>query len=540
MDKTDENVPSSAKIGQQGRFRKVLGFQELYFISLAGIIGSAWLFGSIYGASKAGPAAIISWMISGVFVIFLALTWAEIGGMLPSAGASVRIPQYAHGQFTGFYFGWAYYISAVTVAPVEAIAIVTYASAYLPSLISNGALTTVGYLASIAIMILTFLINSFGVKFFARLNTVITWWKLAIPILTIIVALLYFYPPNFSAFGGFAPMGISPIFSAIGTAGIVFAFMGFRESLDYSGEAKNPRKDVPLAIILSVVTTIIVYTLLQLSFIGGLRWGASGLAAGDWANLATKGVYASAPFYHLMAILGIPILAIVLLVDAVISPFGTVGVYTGSSARDLFALVAGGHLHAAIGEVNKKYGIPRRAMLVNLIVGTVFIFLFPSWGPLATVVTTTTVFTQLAGATSLIVLRKHAPELKRGFKLPFANVMALLAFVMASLIVYWTTWPYTAYAFLAILIGVAVFFATKVKRGSFPYEDVKRGLWIVVYSLTIIAVSYLGSYGIDYIKFPLDFCVVAIMSVIFFFWGVRSGYETPELRELKKQEQVSS
>ncbi|MCL5067464.1 MAG: APC family permease, partial [Thaumarchaeota archaeon] len=298
-------IPSSARVGRQGRFRKVLSFQELYFISLAGIIGSAWLFGSIYGASAAGPAAVISWVIAGVFVIFLALTWSEIGGMLPSAGATVRVPQYAHGEFAGFYFGWAYYISAVTVPPVEAIAIVTYASSYVPSLTNHSVLTTEGYIASIIILILTFLINSFGVKFFARLNTTITWWKLVIPILTAVVALLYLYPPNFTSFGGFAPRGVSPIFSAIGTAGIVFAFMGFRETLDYSGEARNPGKDVPRAIILSVVTTIIVYTLLQVSFIGGIRWNASGLPAGDWANLSTTGVYASAPFYELIVILGI-------------------------------------------------------------------------------------------------------------------------------------------------------------------------------------------------------------------------------------------
>lgn len=488
----------------------------------------------------AGPAAVISWVIAGFFVIFLALTWAEVGGMFPSVGATVRVPQYAHGEFAGFYFGWAYYVSAVTVAPVEAIAIVTYASSYIPSLTEQSRLTPEGYVASIVILVATFLINSYGVKFFARFNTVITWWKLVIPVATAAVALLYFYPPNFSSFGGFTPLGVSPIFSAIGTAGIVFAFMGFRETLDYSGEARNPGKDVPRAIILSVVTTIIIYTLLQVSFVGGLRWNASGLPAGDWANLSTQGAYASAPFYELMLILGIPILATILLLDAVISPFGTVGVYTGSSSRDLFALAEAGHLHGAIGEVNKKYGVPHRAMLINLAVGILFLFMFPSWGPLATVVTTATVFTQLAGATSLVVFRRHAPGLRREFKLPFARFLAPLAFVMASLIVYWTTWPYTAYAFLIILLGVAVFFATRVRTVTFSSNDVKRGLWIVVYSLAIVALSYLGSYGRNYITFPMDFVIVAIMSVMFYYWGIRSGYETQELRRLKEQEEIDS
>jgi len=97
---------------------------------------------------------------------------------------------------------------------------------------------------------------------------------------------------------------------------------------------------------------------------------------------------------------------------------------------------------------------------------------------------------------------------------------------------------HTGYAFLAILVGVAVFFATRGKTKLFTNQDVKRGLWIVVYSVALVAVSYLGSYGANYIRFPLDFGVVIILSVLFFYWGIRSGYETKELRQLKKQEQV--
>ena len=164
---------SSARIGRQEKFRKVLSFWDIYFISLGGTIGSAWLFGSVYGAAAAGPAATLSWILGGIFVIFIALTWAEIGGMLPSTGAVVRAPQYAHGYFTGFYFGWTYYISAVAIPPVEAIAIVTYASAYVPALIKDGVLTVQGYAVGVSIMVFAFLLNSFGVRLL-RFNTGIT------------------------------------------------------------------------------------------------------------------------------------------------------------------------------------------------------------------------------------------------------------------------------------------------------------------------------------------------------------------------------
>jgi amino acid transporter len=528
-------IPASAKMGGQGKFRKVLSLRDLYFICLGSEIGSAWLFGSVYGASAAGPAAIISWLIGGIFVLFIAVNWAEVGSILPSTGAVVKIPQYTHGYFSGFYFGWAYYIAAVLVPPVESVAIVTYASAYYPPLLNNGSLAPQGYAVCILIMVLTFLLNSYGVKLLARVNNTITWWKLLVPSITAIAALLYLYPPNFTSFGGFMPNGIGPVFSAVGTAGIVFAYAGSRTALDYSGEVRNPTRDVPRAMIFSILTTIVLYTLLQAAFIGGIRWESSGLQPGDWANLATQGVYSGAPFYQLISILGISTLAMVLLFDAVISPFGTTGVYTGSSARDLYALAEGGHLSSRMSDVHKKYGIPRTALIINLIIGIFFLFAFPNWGQLATIGTTATIFTQLAGATSLTALRKNAPQLRRRFKVPASWIIAPLAFIMSSLIVYWTTWPYTGYAMFALLIGMALFMIAR-SRGSYPVSDIRHGAWIVAYSIALTLLSYLGSYGIGLIKFPWDFGIIGVMALICYYWGVRSSYRTEDIAKLMEQE----
>jgi amino acid transporter len=536
---TRTQVPPSARVGNQGRFRKVLSFRDLLFLSLGASIGSAWLFGSVYGASTAGPASIVSWLIGGVFTLLIAATWAELGGLLPSTGAVVKIPQYAHGYFAGFYIGWAYYLAAVIVPPVEAVAIVTYASAYAKSLTNDGFLTPEGYAVSISIILLTFALNSFGVKLFARFNTAITWWKLLIPAVTVVVALLYFYPPNLSSFGGFAPRGAGPIFSAVGTAGILFAYTGFRAAMDYSGEARNPRADVPRAMLWSVAVTIVLYTLLEAVFIGGIRWGASGLPAGDWAALSTAGVYASAPFYQLMIILGIGTMAALLLVTAVVSPLGTMGIYVGSSARDLFALAEGGHLSGTMNEVDRKYGVPRKALFVSLAVGIIFVFAFPNWGQLATVGTVATVFTFLAGSTSLVALRRDAPELKRSFRVPLVGVVAPLTFVMASLTVYWTTWPYTGYSVLAFIIGLALFFFAR-SRGHYPTSDIRRGLWIVAYSVLLALVSYLGSYGIGLIPFPYDFAVVSVLAVACYCWAVESYVPSQELKGLVEQEVVEA
>jgi amino acid transporter len=533
------HIPASTKIGGQSKFFKVLRLRDLYFLCLGGSIGSAWLFGSLYGASSAGPAAVISWIIGGLIALVLAATWAEIGGILPSTGAVVAVPHYSHGLFTGFYFGWAYYLSAIITPPVEAVAIVTYASAYLPSLTSGGALTLTGYAVSIGILVLTFALNYFGVKFFAKVNGVITLWKIVIPTFTILVALFYFYPPNFTSFGGFLPNGVAPVFSAVGTAGIVYAYTGFRAAMDYSGEAKDPTRDVPRAMIYSVLSAMVIYTLLQTVFIGGIRWSDSGLQAGDWAGLATISAYASAPFYKLLSILGVASVATILLVDAAVSPFGTMGVYTGSSARDLYALAEGGHLSKRMSEVHDESGIPRIALFVSLAIAIFLLLAFPNWSQLATIGTTTTMFTQLAGATSLIVLRRNADQLKRAFRVPAVKVVAPVAFVASSLVVYWTTWPYTGYSLAAFLLGLGIFMFYHFK-GAYPQSDISRGVWIVVFSICLTGLSYLGSYGRGIISFPYDFVAVGVLALGCYYWGIRSGYKTDQLTRILRQESVES
>lgn len=98
-----------------------------------------------------------------------------------------------------------------------------------------------------------------------------------------------------------------------------------------------------------------------------IRWGLLGLFLGDWANLATVGVYASAPFYHLLSVLGVAALASVLIVDSIISPLGTVGVYVCSSARDLFALAEGERVGGKVSEGNRKYGVLSGASAISTV-----------------------------------------------------------------------------------------------------------------------------------------------------------------------------
>ena len=116
----------------QPGLKRQIGPVALLFTGITGIIGSGWLFASLYAAQIAGPAAILSWLIGGGVALLLALVYAELGGMLPVAGAIARIPYFSHGSMSGFMAGWLCWIAYVATAPIEVTAVLQYASDYLP------------------------------------------------------------------------------------------------------------------------------------------------------------------------------------------------------------------------------------------------------------------------------------------------------------------------------------------------------------------------------------------------------------------------
>src|SRR5512144_1742414 len=109
-----------------GGLRRSVGFYGLMFVSLGSIIGSGWLLGALNAAEAAGPASILSWILAAAMLALLALTYAELGAAYPVAGGSARFPYYCHGPIAGFTAGWASWLQAVFIAPIEVLAAITY------------------------------------------------------------------------------------------------------------------------------------------------------------------------------------------------------------------------------------------------------------------------------------------------------------------------------------------------------------------------------------------------------------------------------
>src|ERR1700710_2233044 len=110
--------------------RREVGPFALMLTGLGSIIGSGWLFGAWHAAQLAGPGAIYSWIIGAVIILFVALTYAELGAMFPESGGAARYGHYSHGALVGFLAGWSAWIAIVSVIPVEAEASVQYMSSW--------------------------------------------------------------------------------------------------------------------------------------------------------------------------------------------------------------------------------------------------------------------------------------------------------------------------------------------------------------------------------------------------------------------------
>src|ERR1700735_3376865 len=253
-----------ATLDSEGMDRGI-SFLGLTWASEASLIGSGWLFGALTAVTIAGPSAIIAWAVASIIVGVLALVHAELGGMFPVSGGTSRFPHYAFGSFAGATFGWMSYLQAAAVAPIEVLAAVAYFShVHFARHWYNGTkLTGTGIIVAIILMALFTFVNLVGVRWLARVNNSLTWWKVLVPIVTIIVFIGWrFHGSNFHNGGGFFVKGaaVKSILLAM-PGGIIFSLLGFEQAVQLGGEARNP-KDVPKAVIVSLIIGAVISVLL--------------------------------------------------------------------------------------------------------------------------------------------------------------------------------------------------------------------------------------------------------------------------------------
>jgi amino acid transporter len=522
-------------MSNESAIRREVGAVALMFTGLGSIIGSGWLFGAWRAAQLAGPGAIYAWIIGAVVILFVALTYAELGAMFPESGGAVRYGHYSHGSLVGFLAGWAAWIAIVSVIPVEAEASVQYMSSwpwawaqalYVHAANGQGELTVPGLSIAAVLVVIYFLLNFWSVKVFASANSAITFFKLIVPAATAIALMCTgFHWENFQVgvHGGPHVGNLASVLTAVATSGIVFSYNGFQSPVNLAGEAHNPGRSVPLAIFGSIALSTVVYLMLQVAFLGAV--------APDHLHQGWAALEYSSPFAQLALALNLNWLALLLYSDAFISPSGTGTTYTATTARMIYAMERSGTAPEIMGRVHARFGIPRPAMWFNLVVSFIFLFFFRGWGKLAAVISVATIITYLVVPISVLVLRRTAPHMHRPLRVAGLQVLAPLAFVLATLMLFWARWPHTGQIMLLLVLPMPVYLYYQRKAGWPNFGQNLRGAaWLIAYLSTIVVLSWAGSKefeGHDYIGYGWDQLCVALAAMAFCLWGVRSGWRTP-------------
>ncbi|MBD0690879.1 APC family permease [Streptomyces sp. CBMA123] len=532
--------PASSTASHQN-YRRSLGTISLTAVGLGSIIGSGWLFGAERAAKLAGPASILAWVIGAAVALTIALTYSELGSMFPKAGGMVRYGQYSHGSLAGYLAAWANWIAIVSVIPGEATASVQYMSSWhygwAKALYDGKELSVSGVALASVLLLVYFALNWFAITLFAKTNTAITVFKVVVPTLTAGALLFaHFDTSHFTDHGGFAPNGWSAVFTAVATSGIVWAFNGFQSPLNLAGEARNPGKSLPKAVISSILIALVIYIALQVAFLGAVP--DDGLANG-WGGLG----YTS-PLADLAMAWGLNWLAMLLYADAFVSPSGTGMIYAATTSRMIHGVQENGHLPKIFGKVDAKTGIPRPALVLNLVVAFLFLAVFRGWGSLAEIVSVATVISYITGPVAVMALRRLAPDLPRPVKLKAMPVIAPIAMVFGSLVLYWAKWPLTGKVILLMAAGLPIWAWYELRK---PFAELKphlkAGAWMVAYLFVMAGISWAGSAdfgGHGYLPEGWDLLIVAAIGLAFYYWGVASSWANPSLAAVRRELEVEA
>src|SRR5919107_1562827 len=510
----------SGGAGAERKLHREVSSIGLLFVSLGSIIGSGWLFGALTASTIAGPAAIISWILGALVMLVLALVHAELGSMYPVAGGSTRYPHFAFGSLAGFVIGWAVWLGAVTVAPIEVLAALQYLTHYFPFLTDTAGggnlLTPIGNVIFIVLMAVFTVINLIGIRLLAESNNIIMIWKIAIPFLAVIVIMiLSFNPSNFTAAGGFAPFGIQGVLSAIALGGIIFSYQGFEQAIQLGAETRNPGRNIPLAVIGSMAVGVVLYIALQVAFLGAIDPQEE--LKNGWANLSFPGE--TGPFAGLAVLVGAGWLATLLYIDAFVSPAGTGLIYTASSSRLSFAFARNHYIPRQFGYLSER-GVPLVSIIFSFLVGFII---------------SATVIGYAAVPLAFGAMRRQEPDHPRPFRLPAGEVLAVLSFIVANLVIYWTTWDYLWKFLLAMVLGLVLLVIGHIVNPSelTPTLDWRAGSWVWPYFIGLAVISYLGPEdfgGNGVIPFGVDVLVMTIFSIAIYYYAMSVRLTPEEVR----------
>ncbi|WP_019203671.1 amino acid permease [Tsukamurella sp. 1534] len=442
-------VDSAAEHGDGPPLKRSMGLGHLTALSIGASLGTGIFVILGEATPDAGPAVIVAFVLAAVTALFSALSYAEMAGTIPVSGSSYSYAYATIGEFFAWVCGWCLLleygvsIAAVAVGWGEYIneLLSTLFDYQLPAAIAappgEGGVINV---PAMVIVALACVILMGGAKESARLNTAMVILKVCVLVFFCAIAFTAFKAGNLSPF---MPFGVSGVTTA--AALVFFSYIGFDAASTAGNEAKNPRRDLPRAIILSLGIITVLYCLVALAAVGAMPWQQFGGTEASLAKVLTDVTRSTWP-------------AVVLSIGAVIAIASVVLAVMYGQTRILYTMGKDGLVPRVFATVSPRTRVPVRNILIVGAIVALLAGLVPL-GELANATSIGSLFAFALVNVGVIVLRNTRPDLERTFKTPLFPLIPALGVLFCVLLMFQMKAP-TWIAFgLWTVVGLAVYFA---------------------------------------------------------------------------------
>jgi len=422
------------------RLPRIFGTAQLVVLGLGVMIG-AGIFSLSGGlaATTAGPAVVVSFAVAAGVCVLAALCYAELASTIPVAGSVYTFGYVAFGEVWGWLLGWALVLEMLIAAALVARAWSSYFIATLngfdvpvPGVLADyGQMDSELNLVAPALLLALTAMVVTGTKLSARVLTLAVLAKVAVIGFVIVVGARHVDSANYTPFvpepqeQGLGDSGgtvwqalVADSVTSFGTPGIfmaasviTFAYIGFDLIATAAEDARDPRRSIPRAMLLSIAIVTVLYVAMAAVLVGLRRYDELGTPAPVSDALAAVGVEWAASVVNLGGLLAFTTVIMVVLIG---------------QSRVLFAMGRDGLLPRSLGRVSVTFSAPSRAALVAGLAAA-GLALYPGLGSLEELLVLGALFAFFFCAVGVVVLQRSRPELERGFRVPAYPWVPLLS-----------------------------------------------------------------------------------------------------------------